>query len=123
MAKKSLKARIDALVNALGAAQKPSAAQIRSELVALALDVESMEDGQALAQRDARISDLEAALDKSDVGLGNLKVLLEEAGGELEACRADQRERQGDQDIAPVQFQILSLLPSELGGGWVRFNE
>lgn len=110
--KKSLKERIDALVNALGAAEKPSSAQIRNELVGLALDVEKLEDGQALAEKDARISDLEAALEKSDVELGNLKVLLEEAGGELEAFRAEQKKQsEAEREIPEVQFEILKRLP------------
>lgn len=122
--KKSLKERIDALVNAFGAAEKPSSAQIRNELVALALDVEKLEDGQALAQKDARISDLEAALEKSDVELGNLKLLLEEAGGELEAFRTAQEERQEkEREIDPVQFQILQRLHSESECKWLRIDE
>ena len=115
--KKSLKERIDALVNALGAAKKPSSAQIRNELVALALDVEELEGGQALAEKDARISDLEAALEKSAVELRNIQVLLEQAGGELEAFRTEQKERQEkERDIDPVQLKVLASLGSQYSG-------
>lgn len=114
--KKSPKERIDALINALGAAEKPSSAQIRNELVALALDAENLEDGQALAEKDARISDLETALERSDVQLGNLKVLLEEAGEELKTFRAEQKQREEkEQDPPEIQVQILRRLPSEYG--------
>ena len=116
--KKSLKERIDALVNALGAAEKPSSAQIRNELVALALDVEKLQDGQPLAEK-ARISDLEAALEKSDVELGNLKVLLEEADGELETFRAGQKQQEEEkkwQELPAIQFEILQRLPTEHAG-------
>jgi len=122
--KKSLKERIDALVNALGAAEKPSSAQIRNELVALALDVEALENGKALAEKDARISDLEAALEKSDVELGNLKVLLEEAGGELATFRVEQKKREEkEREINPTQLKILQRLGSPASCEWLNIDE
>lgn len=70
MAKKkpqSLKERIDALINAFGAAQKPTFAEIRNELVEVAAFVEALENEQALAEKDASIAALETEL-------GDLKV-------------------------------------------------
>ena len=122
--KKSLKEGIDALIDALGAAEKPSSAQIRNELVVLALDAKMLEDGKALAQKDARISDLETALKRSDVQLANLKILLEKAGEELEALREEEKKRdEEDSDLPDVQLQILKSLPSENSGAWWSLSE
>ena len=44
MAKKSLKKRIDDLIDALGGAEKPTFAKIRSELVSIGTLVEALED-------------------------------------------------------------------------------
>jgi hypothetical protein len=110
--KKSLKERIDALINALGAAEKPSPTKIRNELVSLSLDVEALEGSKTLAEKDARIADLEGEL-------GGLSVTLKEANSELEAFRAAQRKQQEQErkkDIPPAQLNILRRLPSKHGG-------
>lgn len=109
MAKKSLKKRIDALVDALGGTEKPTPLEIRNELVPIGIEVEALEDGQALAEKEATIAALEAENE-------NLKVELQTANTELEAFRVqrrEQKEAERKQDIPDVQFQILKFLPSE----------
>ncbi|HSH38222.1 MAG TPA: hypothetical protein VK993_05500 [Chthoniobacterales bacterium] len=104
--KKSLKERIDALVHALGGAEKPSFADIRSELVSIGLSIEEIESGQALTEKDTRITNLEAQL-------GDLNVSLEQAKGELNAVRADRKKHEEKQeDIPQDQLRILQLLPT-----------
>jgi len=113
MAKKSLKKRIDALVDALGGAQKPTFAEIRSELVAVGAIAQELEDGQALSEKEAAIAALEAENE-------NLKVELEAANAELEAFRADRRKQEyqnQQKEMPPVQFEILNRLSHESGYG------
>ena len=112
MAKKSLKKRIDDLIDALGRAKKPTLAEIRSELVSLGTIAESLEDGQALAEKDARITALETEL-------RDLKIALDVATGEIEAFRAErekQEEEEKKKEIPPAQYKILKWLPSRSGG-------
>src|SRR5438128_3010247 len=81
MAKKSLKKRIDDLVDALGRAQKPTFAEIRSELVSLGTLAQELEDGQALSEKEAAIAALETENE-------NLKVELQTANAELDTFRS-----------------------------------
>jgi hypothetical protein len=110
MAKKSLKKRIDDLVHALGAAKKPSPSDIRNELVPIGIEVEALENGQALAEKEAAIAALEAENE-------NLKVELQTANTELETLRAEQKKQQEEKrDLPEDQFEILKWLPSQHGG-------
>jgi len=112
MAKKSLKKRIDDLVDALGGGKKPTFPEIRSALVAIGIDAETLENSQALAEKDARIADLEVALEKTNNELRNLNVSLEKASSELEAFAEEQEEREKqDADLPEIQFRILKQLP------------
>jgi hypothetical protein len=114
MAKKSLKKRIDDLVDALGRAKKPSFAEIRSELVSLGALAQEMEDGQALSEKEAAIAALEAENE-------NLKIELQTANAELKTFRAEwkkQEEEKKREDIPDIQLQILRGLPTEhMGDG------
>jgi hypothetical protein len=119
MATKSLKKRIDELVNVLGKALTPHlTADIRGELVELGGLVKALENGQAAAEQEARITDLETQL-------GNLQVALETANVEIETFRAERKKREEkEREIDPTQFKILDLLPNEHGGGrWLKINE
>jgi hypothetical protein len=112
MAKKSLKKRIDDLVDALGGAEKPTLAQIRNDLVSIGTFAQELEDGQALAEKETAIAALEAEL-------GNLKIELQSANAEIEtfrAAREKQQEEERKKDIPPEQLDILRRLPSEYGG-------
>jgi hypothetical protein len=113
MAKKSLKKRIDDLVDALGGAQKPTLAEIRSELVSIGTIAQELEDGQALSEKEAAISTLEAENE-------NLKVELQTANAELETFRAERRKQEGQnqqKEIPAGQFEILNRLSHESGYG------
>ncbi len=125
MATKSLKSRIEALINSLGGRDKPTLPKIRSELVSFALLAEALEDGQATREAKAKIAGLEAALEKSNAELGSLKVQLQAANAEIERFLADRKKQEEkEREIPPIQFQILSRLPSEHGGGnWLRIDE
>jgi hypothetical protein len=97
-------------LNALGGAKKPTAIQIRSELVAIGIQVETLENSQTLAEKDARISDLEAELH-------GLEVALNTANSELNRFREEQTEREKrETEINDTQFEILKRLPSKHGG-------
>lgn len=112
MAKKSLKKRIDDLVDALGGAEKPTLAQIRSDLVSIGTLVQELEDGQALAEKETTI----AALKQENE---NLSVELQVANTELGTFRADrekQKEEERKKEIPIQQFDILRRLPSKHGG-------
>jgi hypothetical protein len=121
---KSLKARIDALFNALGGTHKPSTAKIRSELSTFASLAEALEDNQVTLEAEAKIAVLEAALEKSNTENANLKAKLQTSNTEIKRFRAEQAEREKkERDIPPEQFRILSALPSEHGGSWLRIDE
>ena len=114
MAKKSLKKRIDALVDALGGAQKPTLAEIRSDLVSLGTLAQELEDGQALAEKEAPI----AALKQQNE---NLKVELQMANTELDTFRAERKKQEEEkkrEEMPEIQFEILQGLPTEhMGDG------
>jgi len=73
MPTKSLKSRIDKLINSLGGTDKPGLAEIRSELFTFARLAEALEDNQATREAEAKIAVLEAALEKSNAENSNLK--------------------------------------------------
>jgi predicted transcriptional regulator len=107
MAKKSLKKRMDDLIDALGRAQKPTLADIRSELVSLRPLAESLEDGQALAEKETTITGLKEENE-------NLKVELQMANTELDTFRAERKKQEEEkkrEEIPRIQFQILQRLP------------
>ena len=91
MAKKSLKKRIDDLVHALGGAKKPSFAEIRGELVEIGTLVESLENEQELAEKQAAIAALEVETE-------NLSVRLQTANAELDAFRAERTQQDDDRE-------------------------
>lgn len=110
MGKKSLKKRIDDLVNSLGMAEKPAPLDIRNVLVPIGIEVEALEDGQALSEKDTRIADLEGEL-------RDLQITLQTASDQLETFRAEQKEREEKQrEIAPIQLKILRSLPTQYDG-------
>jgi DNA-binding transcriptional ArsR family regulator len=127
MAKKSLKKRIDDITNALGGTKKPTLVEIRSELFSIGTLVEALEEGQAMAEKEAQIAVLEAALEKSNLENAELQAELQTANTGLDAFRAErkkQEEKKRRQDIPEIQFKILRRLPTEnVGGGWLSiFN-
>src|ERR1041385_8654010 len=126
MAKKSLKKRIDDLVDALGGAEKPTFLDIRNELFSIGTLVEALEDGQALAEKEAQITVLEAALEKSNLENAELHAELQTANTEVEAFRAErekQEEEERQKDIPDIQFRILRRIPSEAEGNLPRIDE
>lgn len=117
MAQKSLIERIDDLIHALGRAEKPTPAQIRNDLYAIKRLAKKLQNGQSLAEKDARIADFEAEL-------GNLNVLLERANSEIKRFREEQKEREKkEREIPDIQFEILECLPSEQSGLWFVIEE
>src|SRR5437879_3645891 len=119
MAKKSLKKRIDDLVNELGGSQPPSNADVRGKLVELGLSVEALEEGAAIRDAEAKAAVLETEN-------SNLKVELSELQTEVKAFRAErkqQEEEERQKDIPDIQLQILTELPSYHGGSWRRMDE
>lgn len=124
MPTKSLKSRIDKLINSLGGTDKPGLAEIRSELFTFARLAEALEDNQATREAEAKIAVLEAALEKSNAENSNLKIKLQTANADTEvSCRAEKarRERAGD---TANSIQILQRLPSEHGGrNWLGIDE
>jgi DNA-binding MarR family transcriptional regulator len=116
---KSLKKRIDALVDALGGTKKPTLPEIRNQLVDFAVLAETLEDGQATAEKEATI----AALEEENE---NLTIKLQMANAELETFQAERKKQEQEkkrEEIPEIQFQILSLLPSEHGGNRLMVNE
>lgn len=119
MAKKSLKKRIDDLVDALGGAEKPTFAEIRNELVSIGAFAEALENEQALAEKDARIADLEAQL-------GSVQVALQTASAEIKAFRAQQKKQEEEkkrQEVPEIQFKILQRLGSPASCKWLNLDE
>ncbi len=117
MAAKSLKSRIDALINSLGETPVPTLAEIRGDLVKFASLAEALEDGQATREKEAKIEALEAEL-------ARLKVELQTVNAEIEGFRAErEKQEEKEREIPQIQFQILSLLPNEHGGSWLRIDE
>lgn len=116
---KSLKERIDALINALGGTEKPTVPKIRNELVAFASIAEALEDGQAGAKKEATIATLK---EKNE----NLKVELQAANAKIERFQAErEKQEKSEEDIPTVQYRILKTLPSEHAGDgltmeWIR---
>ena len=107
---KSLKARIDALFNAIGGEQKPSYNKIRSELSTFASLAESLENDQATAKKEAKIAALKAENK-------NLKVELQTANAEIKRFQAERKKQEEkEREIPPIQFKILHRLPSENEG-------
>ena|ERR1700741_2547264 len=101
---KSLKASIDTLFNAMGGANKPSYDEVRSKLSTFASLAKALEDGQATAEKEAKIAALEAEL-------GNLKVELQTANSDIKKFREEQKKRdEKERDIDPKQFEILERL-------------
>lgn len=114
--RKSLKERIDALFNALGAAEKPTIEQIRNELSSWSSLAETLENGQALEEKEARITDLETEL-------GRLQVELQTTNTALETFQVERKKQKEDeQDIPDIQYRILRELPSEHGGDGLTMN-
>jgi DNA-binding transcriptional ArsR family regulator len=124
MAKKSLKNRIDDLFNALGGSEKPAPIEIRSELSELSLMAEALENGEALREAKAKVTVLEAALEKSESETGKLKAELEAANAKIQRFLAEEKKRQDkERDIPPIQLEILERLSSEQSGQWLVIGE
>jgi DNA-binding transcriptional ArsR family regulator len=125
MPTKSLKSRIDKLINSLGGTDKPGLPEIRSELVTFAQLAEALEDNQATREAEAKIAVLEAALEKSNAENSNLKIKLQTANAEIQRFRAERKKQEEkEREIPPIQFQILKRVPNEHGGGsWLGINE
>jgi DNA-binding MarR family transcriptional regulator len=112
MAKKSLKKRIDELIDALGGADKPTLPQIRSRLFKFAALAEELEQGKAIRKAEAKTASLTTEVEK-------LQVQLQEARSEIKMFRTDQKERENESaELPEIQFKILRGLPTEnIGDG------
>ena len=123
-ARKTLKSRIDALFNALGGpeADRPNTGEIKTRLFDFAAEAEALENGEATREAKEQIEGLEAALEQSEAAReqanaenGSLKAALQSVNAEIERFRKEQKEREEkEREIDPVQFQILSMLPSPI---------
>jgi DNA-binding MarR family transcriptional regulator len=77
----------------------------------IGVEVEALENGQALAEKDAEIAALKAENE-------NLKVSLQMANAELETFRAERKKQQEEErkrDIPEIQFEILKWLAEGVG--------
>ncbi len=117
MAKKknqSLTERIAALINRVGAKPEPTFGDIKSELVECLGLAETLQDGAAIRDAEAKVEILET--EKS-----NLKIELEALQTEVKAFRAErekQEEKKKREEMPDIQFQILRGLPTEhIGDG------
>lgn len=116
MAKKknqSLTERIAALINRVGEKPEPTFGDIKSELVEYLGLAETLEEGAVIRDAEAKISALETALDESNTELGKLKIETEALKSEVETFRA---ERQKQEEMPDIQFEILQRLPTEHAG-------
>ena len=109
MPTKSLKSRIDKLINSLGGTDKPGLAEIRNELFTFARLAEALEDNQATREAEAKIAVLEAALEKSNAENSNLKIKLQTANAEIQRFRAERKKQEeNEREIPPIQFRFSS---------------
>jgi predicted transcriptional regulator len=127
MAKKksqSLTKRIAALINRVGEKPEPTFGDIKSELVECLGLAETLENGAAVREAEAKIAALETALEESNLENVNLKAELSAANAEIETFRVEQKKREEKEtEIDPTQFQILQRLPSQSSGDWLRIDE
>jgi hypothetical protein len=107
---KSLKKRIDELVNELGGSDPPTNTDVRGKLVALGLLVEALEEGAAIRDAEAKAAILETEN-------SNLKTELDALKTEVGAFRAGRKKQEEkDRELPAEQFEILRRLPSIHGG-------
>jgi chromosome segregation ATPase len=114
---KSLKKRIDELINALGSADKPTYPQIKSRLIRFSALAEQLEEGKAIRKLESKIATLETALEESNEKNLLLDVQIKEANYEIDRFRAEEEQREKKETELPdIQFEILERLPSQHGG-------
>jgi len=125
MPTKSLKSQIETLANSLGESDKPTLADIRSQLFKFASLAEALENNEPVREAEAKITALEAAPEQKNAEVGDLKIKLQTANAEIKTFRADEKkQKEKDREIPPIQFKILARLPKEDGGGsWLRIDE
>lgn len=118
---KSVKERIDELVNKLGELPPPSTDFMKGKLVKIGTLVEALENGADIRDAETKIAALETEL-------GNLKLLFQTENAELETFRAERKKQEEEkrrEEIPEIQFQILNRIPSERAGmgAWVGIAE
>lgn len=105
----SLTERIESLINRVGEQPAPSMADLKSELVPCLGLAQSLEDGAAICDAEAKAEALQQEV-------ANLKFELQSLKTEVESFRAERKE-QGEaerkKELPAIQFEILELLPSE----------
>ena len=120
----SLTERIAALINRVGEKPEPTFGYIKSALVDCLGIAETLENGAAVRDAEAKITALEAALEKSDTELGELKGEMQTAKAEIESFRAEQKKREEkEREIAPIQLKMLRSLPSEYEGKGLNMSQ
>lgn len=110
----SLTERISALINRVGDKPEPTFGDIKSELVECLGLAETLQDGAAIRDAEAKAKVLEAEN-------SNLKIELKALNAEVEAFRAEQKQRKAEEkkrEMPDIQFEILKGLPNEgVGSG------
>jgi hypothetical protein len=116
---KSIKKRIDELVNKLGEIPPPNAGTIKGELLDIGSSVEALEEGAAIRDAEAKVTILESEN-------ANLKTELKLLKGEVETFRAERKKQEQESkraDIPDIQFEILKRLPSESESSGLGFQD
>jgi hypothetical protein len=115
MPRKTLKSRIDDLVDKLGLSPKPSYVDIRNELMEFGSLAQSLESGESAFELGleneglkANITRLETELENAHTERDGFKAALDAANGAIDQIRAEQQAK-GDSNTEK-QFKILEVL-------------
>jgi hypothetical protein len=110
MAKKRLTTAIEKLVNSLDSLPPEFRQKFKQEAMAILPLSKALEDGSAICQAETQITSLEEQIAK-------LELQLNESNKEVEAFRAEQKEREKkDADLPKEQVELLRILqPESLG--------
>jgi predicted transcriptional regulator len=125
---KTLTTQIQDLVNSI---QEMDRTEIKAKLSRFARLVKALEDGTATRKTEAKIARLKtalgkanedyekanAALEQSSVAIGNLQSELQTMQAEIAKYQAERtKEEKRKREMPPIQFKILSGLPSRHSG-------
>jgi len=120
---KSLKQRIDELINQLGEHVPPISAsptpirEIRGGLLDVGVSVESLENSASVREAEAKVASLEEENSVLRAEIENLQGQLQTINTEIKRFREEEKKREEKKwDLPPIQFEILERLPSEHGG-------
>jgi hypothetical protein len=125
--KQSLTERIGALISRVGEKPEPTFGYIKGELVDCRSLAQSLEDGAAIRETEAKLEAAQTALEQANTQNAKIESELKTANAEINQFRAERKkrkeERKRQEEMPDIQFKILKLLPSQHGGNWLGFNE